>query len=163
MQVLQDRGLLCQLPTELGAHAQPLTVEELGRLATKAAQVGSSNPAHEGSNKTVLTAIKDPPNYDVRPPPHAEAAEGVRLGAGAFDGLALPHAAPATSAGGGGAGTASSGRVGAAISRENLVHGLGAIRGRGFVEDDGLLTVFLDHLREIGGQLTRIGERQPIA
>jgi hypothetical protein len=40
MQVLQDRGLLCQLPTELGTHAQPLTVEELDRLATKAAQGG---------------------------------------------------------------------------------------------------------------------------
>ena len=40
MQVLQDRGLLCQLPTELGAHAQPLTVEELDQLATKAAQGG---------------------------------------------------------------------------------------------------------------------------
>jgi hypothetical protein len=40
MQVLQDRGLLCQLPTELGAHAQPLTAEELDRLATKAAQGG---------------------------------------------------------------------------------------------------------------------------
>jgi hypothetical protein len=40
MQVLQDRGLLCQLPTELGAHVQPLTIEELDRLATKAAQGG---------------------------------------------------------------------------------------------------------------------------
>jgi hypothetical protein len=110
-----------------------------------------------------LTIIKDWSNHHVRPPPHAEAAEGVQLGAGAFDGPALLHAAPATSAGGSGAGTASSGRVGAAISRENLVHGLSAIRGRGVVEDDGLLAIFLDHLREIGWQLTRIGERQPIA
>jgi hypothetical protein len=39
-QILQDRGLLCQLPTELAAHAQPLTVEELDRLATKAAKAG---------------------------------------------------------------------------------------------------------------------------
>ena len=39
-QVLQDRGLLCQLPTELFAHAQPLTVEELDRLASKAAKGG---------------------------------------------------------------------------------------------------------------------------
>jgi len=40
MQVLQDRGLLCQLPTERGVYAQPLTVEELDRLATKPAQGG---------------------------------------------------------------------------------------------------------------------------
>ena len=40
MQTLQDRGFLCQLPTELAANAQPLTVEELDRLATKAAQGG---------------------------------------------------------------------------------------------------------------------------
>lgn len=39
-QILQDRGLLCQLPKELAAHAQPLTVEELDRLATKAAKAG---------------------------------------------------------------------------------------------------------------------------
>jgi hypothetical protein len=39
-QILQDRGLLCQLPTELAAHAQPLTVEELDLLATKAAKAG---------------------------------------------------------------------------------------------------------------------------
>ena len=39
-QILQNRGLLCQLPPELAAHAQPLTVEELDRLATKAAKVG---------------------------------------------------------------------------------------------------------------------------
>jgi hypothetical protein len=40
MQILQDRGFLCQLPTDLGATAQPPTVEELDRLATKAAQGG---------------------------------------------------------------------------------------------------------------------------
>jgi Ribbon-helix-helix protein, copG family len=39
-QILQDRGLLCQLSTELAAHAQPLTIEELDRLATKAAKAG---------------------------------------------------------------------------------------------------------------------------
>jgi hypothetical protein len=109
------------------------------------------------------TGIKDRSNRDVRRSPHAEAAEGVQLGSGAFDGLALPHAAPATSAGGSGAGTTSFGRIGAAIGRENLVHGLRAIRGRGLIEDDGLLAIFLDHLREIRWQLTRIGERQPIA
>jgi hypothetical protein len=38
MKALQDRGLLCQLPAELTACAQPLTVEELDQLATKAAQ-----------------------------------------------------------------------------------------------------------------------------
>jgi hypothetical protein len=38
MQVLRDRGLLCQLPSELAACAQPLSVEELDQLATKAAQ-----------------------------------------------------------------------------------------------------------------------------
>ncbi len=40
MQVLGDRGLLCQLPAELTACAQPLTGEELDRLAIKAAQGG---------------------------------------------------------------------------------------------------------------------------
>lgn len=40
MQVLRDRGLLCQFPAELTVHAQPLTAEELDRLATKAAQGG---------------------------------------------------------------------------------------------------------------------------
>jgi hypothetical protein len=88
-----------------------------------------------------------PVNHDFRLPPHAEATEVAQFGAGAFDGLAPLHAAPATSAGGGGPGTTLFGRVGAAISRENLVHGLGAVGGRGVVEDDGLLAVFLDHLR----------------
>ena len=41
MRVLRERGLLCQLPEELTTHAQPLTVEELDRLATRAAQGGS--------------------------------------------------------------------------------------------------------------------------
>ena len=40
MQVMQDKGLLCQLPAELVACAQPLTLEELDLLATKAAQGG---------------------------------------------------------------------------------------------------------------------------
>jgi len=40
MQVLHDKGLLCTLPTELTAHAQPLTVEELHQRAAKAAQGG---------------------------------------------------------------------------------------------------------------------------
>jgi len=40
MQVLRDRGLLCQLPAELTARAQPLAAEELDGLATKAAQGG---------------------------------------------------------------------------------------------------------------------------
>jgi Ribbon-helix-helix protein, copG family len=40
MQVLRDRGLLCQLPAELAACAQSLAVEELDRLATKAVQGG---------------------------------------------------------------------------------------------------------------------------
>jgi hypothetical protein len=40
MQVLQARGLLCELPAELAASAQPLAVEELDLLATKAAQGG---------------------------------------------------------------------------------------------------------------------------
>jgi hypothetical protein len=39
MQVLRVRGLLCELPAEL-AGAQPLAVEELDLLATKAAQGG---------------------------------------------------------------------------------------------------------------------------
>jgi hypothetical protein len=38
MQALQGRGLLCELPAEFAAWAQPLTVEELDQLATKAAQ-----------------------------------------------------------------------------------------------------------------------------
>ena len=40
MQVLQARGLLCELPAELTAGAQPLAGEELNVLATKAAQGG---------------------------------------------------------------------------------------------------------------------------
>ena len=40
MQVLQARGLLCELPAELAAGAQPLAGEELDLLATKAAQGG---------------------------------------------------------------------------------------------------------------------------
>jgi hypothetical protein len=40
MEVLRDRGLLCQLPPELTANAQPLTIEELDQLAIKAAQGG---------------------------------------------------------------------------------------------------------------------------
>ena len=40
MQVLRDRGLLCELPAELAAGAQPFAPEELDRLATKAAQGG---------------------------------------------------------------------------------------------------------------------------
>ena len=39
-QILEDKGLLCQLPPELAAHAQPLTIEELDQLATKAAKAG---------------------------------------------------------------------------------------------------------------------------
>ena len=38
IQVLRHSGLLCQFPSELAASVQPLTVEELDRLATKAAQ-----------------------------------------------------------------------------------------------------------------------------
>jgi hypothetical protein len=110
-----------------------------------------------------LTIIKDWSNHHIRPPPHAEAAEVVWLDSGAFDGRTLQHAAPATSAGGGRPGTASVGRVGAAIGRENLVQGLCAIRGRGVVEDDGFPAIFLHHLGEIGWQLPRIGELQPIA
>ena len=110
-----------------------------------------------------LTIIKDQSNQAVRRSPHAEAAEVVQRGSGAFDGLALLHVAPATSAGGSGPETTSIDRVCAAIGRENLVHALGAVRGRGLVEDEGLLAIFFDHLREIGWQLTWIGERQPIA
>jgi len=40
MQVLRARGLLCELPAELTAGAQPLAVEELELPATKAAQGG---------------------------------------------------------------------------------------------------------------------------
>ncbi len=40
MHVLRERGLLCQLPEELATHTQPLTVEELDGLATRAAQGG---------------------------------------------------------------------------------------------------------------------------
>jgi hypothetical protein len=38
--VLRGKGLLCRLPTELTAHAQPIAIEELKRLAAKAAQGG---------------------------------------------------------------------------------------------------------------------------
>ena len=41
MQVLRARGLLCELPAELAAGAQPLAGEELDLLATEAAQGGS--------------------------------------------------------------------------------------------------------------------------
>ena len=40
IRVLQERGLLCQLPEELAAHAQPLTAEELDQLGARAAQGG---------------------------------------------------------------------------------------------------------------------------
>ena len=40
IQVLRARGLLGELPAELAAGAQPLAVEELDLLATKAAQGG---------------------------------------------------------------------------------------------------------------------------
>ncbi len=40
MQVLPARGLLCELPAALAAGAQPLAVEALDLLATKAAQGG---------------------------------------------------------------------------------------------------------------------------
>jgi Arc/MetJ-type ribon-helix-helix transcriptional regulator len=40
VRLLQERGLLCQLPEELAAHVQPLTAEELAWLATRAAQGG---------------------------------------------------------------------------------------------------------------------------
>jgi len=38
--LLQDRGLLCELPATLTAQARPLAAEELEELATKAAQGG---------------------------------------------------------------------------------------------------------------------------
>lgn len=38
--LLQDRGLLCELPAALTAQARPLAPEELEELATKAAQGG---------------------------------------------------------------------------------------------------------------------------
>jgi hypothetical protein len=40
IQVLQEKGLLCQNPTELAAGAQPLAVEELAQLAAKVAEGG---------------------------------------------------------------------------------------------------------------------------
>src|SRR5215510_6175176 len=40
MQALRARGLLCELPAELAAGAQPLAAEALELLATKAAQGG---------------------------------------------------------------------------------------------------------------------------
>jgi hypothetical protein len=40
IQVLRDKGLLCRLPAELSARAQPIAIEELERLAAKAAQSG---------------------------------------------------------------------------------------------------------------------------
>jgi len=40
MQALRARGLLCELPAELAAGAQPIAGEELDVLATKAAQGG---------------------------------------------------------------------------------------------------------------------------
>ena len=40
MRVLQDRGLLCALPESLTTESQPLTTEELERLATRAAEGG---------------------------------------------------------------------------------------------------------------------------
>jgi hypothetical protein len=40
IRVLQEKGLLCQLPSDLVAHGQPLTAEELERLAMQAAQGG---------------------------------------------------------------------------------------------------------------------------
>jgi hypothetical protein len=40
IQVLQEKGLLCQSPTELAAGAQPLAIEELDRLAAKVAEGG---------------------------------------------------------------------------------------------------------------------------
>ena len=40
IRVLQEKGLLCQLPSDLVAHGQSLTAEELERLAMQAAQGG---------------------------------------------------------------------------------------------------------------------------
>jgi hypothetical protein len=40
IRVLRERGLLCQLPEEFATQAQPLTAEELERLAMRAAQGG---------------------------------------------------------------------------------------------------------------------------
>jgi hypothetical protein len=40
IQVLQEKGLLCQNPTDLAANAQPLAVEELDQLASKVAEGG---------------------------------------------------------------------------------------------------------------------------
>jgi hypothetical protein len=40
IQVLQEKGLLCQNPTELAAGAQPLTIEELDQLAVRVAEGG---------------------------------------------------------------------------------------------------------------------------
>src|SRR6266850_3650817 len=102
-------------------------------------------------------------NHHPKFPPQAEAAEVDLSEASACNERAWLHAAPDTSAGGDGLWPTLPGPVGAAISRENLVHRLSTIRARGVLEDDGLLAIFLDHLREAGWQLTWIGQRQPIA
>jgi hypothetical protein len=101
--------------------------------------------------------------HDTKSPPQAEVAAVDLREASTCDERGWLHASPATSAGGEERVLALPGSVGAAISRENLVHRLGAIRTRGAVENDGLLTIFLDHLRVVGRQLLGIGQRQPIA
>jgi hypothetical protein len=40
IRVLQQRGLLCQLPESLTTEVQPLSTEELEHLASRAAQAG---------------------------------------------------------------------------------------------------------------------------
>jgi hypothetical protein len=91
--------------------------------------------------------------------PHAEVAEADLCEGSTCKECARRHAAPATSAASDGLGTTLLGLVGGAIGRENLVHGLGAIRACSILEDGDLLAVFLGHLREAGWQLTRIGQR----
>ena len=40
IRLLQERGLLCELPEPLATESQPLTTEELDHLATRAAEGG---------------------------------------------------------------------------------------------------------------------------
>jgi len=78
-QILQDRGLLCQLPTELAAHAQPLTVEELDQLATKAAKAGPLSELivqeRRGEKRVDALYFIRMTDHAPRLPPQAEAAE----------------------------------------------------------------------------------------
>jgi hypothetical protein len=133
-------GLRIELPGDL---VHDLEQEAVSRHVAVVEMIREALHAW-GVSRDAAEAVNNHPRFS----PPAEVAES-DLWVGACDERAWLHAAPVTSAGIDERRPTLPGPVGAAISRENLVHELSAIRARGVLEDDSLLTIFLNHLREV--------------